>query len=85
MAVRKLGTAAHCERLKLLLGNPQISPADIEEAREIMRASGSLAYARSRAQSLVEEGKMNLRHLSIAADTKQILDGLADYIVERNF
>ena len=85
VAVRKLGTVAHCERLKFLLGNPQISPADIEEVREIMRASGSLAYARSRAQSLVEEGKMNLRHLSISADTKQILEGLADYIVERNF
>ena len=85
VAAYKLGTEAHRERLKFLLGNPHISPADIEEVREIMRASGSLIYARSRAQLLVEKRKTEIRQLSIIADIKQILEGLADYIMERTF
>ena len=85
VAARKLGSVAYRERLKFLLGNPQISPADIEEVREIMRLSGALAYARSRAQSLVEKGKIELKQLSIAPDIEQILRELAEYIVERTF
>ena len=85
VAARRLGTAVQRERLNFLIGNPQASQADIEEAREIMRMSGALDYARSRARSLVEDGKEELKKLSINADTKQILEGLADYIMERTF
>ena len=85
VAARKFGSVAHRERLNFLLGNPQISPADIEEVREIMRLSGALAYSRSRAQSLVEKGKTELKQLSIASDMEQVLEGLADYIVKRTF
>lgn len=84
-AVRRLGTETHRERLKFLFGNPNIKPADIEEIKEIMRTTGALVYARSRAQSLAEEGKTRIRQLSIAGDIKEILEGLADYIVERSF
>lgn len=85
VAARRLSTAVQSERLRFLLGNPQISPANIKEVREIMRLSGTLAYARSRAKFLVENGKAELKNLPISMDTKQILEGLADYIVERTF
>ncbi|MEK7664959.1 MAG: polyprenyl synthetase family protein [Patescibacteria group bacterium] len=85
VAAYRLGTAIQRERLKFLLGNPQVSPADIEEVREIMRLSSALDYARSRAKSLVEDGKVELKKLPIGADTKQVLEELADYIVERTF
>jgi geranylgeranyl diphosphate synthase type I len=85
VTARRLGTKAQRERLMFLLGNPQIDQTDIEEVREIMRLSDALAYARSRAKSLVEEGKEELKKLSIGMDIRQILKGLADYIVERTF
>jgi len=85
VAARRLGTEAQRERLGFLLGNTQVSSADIEEVREIMQLSGALAYARSRAKSLVEDGKAELKKLPINMSIKQILEGLADYIVERTF
>ena len=85
VAARKFGSAAHRERLNFLLGNSQISPADIEEARKIMRLSGALAYSRSRAQSLAEKGKAELKQMSVVPEIEQILEGIADYIVERTF
>ena len=85
VAVRKLGSIAHRERIRFLLGNSQISPADIDEVREIMRLSGALDYARSQAQLLAKKGKAELKQLSIAPNIEQILGGLADYIVERTF
>ncbi len=85
VAARKLGGIDCKKRLDLLLGNPQISLIDIEEVREIMRTSGALDYARSYVKSLTEEGKKQLKELSINANVKQILEGLADYIAERTF
>lgn len=85
VAARRLGSKIQQKRLKLLLGNPGVSPADIEEVREIMRLSGALDYARTYAKTLAENGKAELEKLPINMETKRILEGLADYIVERTF
>lgn len=85
VAAQRLSNDAQRKRLKSLIGNPRISSADIKEVQEIMKTSGALDYARSRAQTLIEEGKAVLSILPISPDIREILDGLADYIVERTF
>jgi len=85
VAAHRLGSEVQRERLRFLLGNPHVSPTDIEEIKGIMRLSGALTYARSRAKALAEDGKAELKRLPISMDIRRILEGLADYIVERTF
>lgn len=85
VATQRLGTKSQRERLKCFLGNPNITLADIKEAQEIMRQSGALAYTRDYARRLVAEGKAKLSQISISAEIKEILEDLADYIIERTF
>jgi len=85
VAAQRLSNDVQRKRLQFLIGNPLINSSDIEEVREIMKISGALDYARSQAQSLVKEGRVALSTLPISLEIREILEGLADYIIERTF
>ncbi len=55
---------------------------DIDEAISLLKARGSIEYARERAAKLVQKAKASLGCLSGSRD-KDALMGLADYVIER--
>lgn len=60
------------------------SDADIDRAVQQLAGAGSIDYAREAAQELVESGK---QHLAVLPDNsgRQLLDDIANYLVERGY
>lgn len=69
--------------LKKLWGNPRTNKEELEEARRIVRETGSLDYSVNTARKLVKEAKSAIRRLTEDTKLQEILRTLADYIVER--
>ena len=61
-----------------------VSEAEIDAAVERLRDVGSIAYARERAEELVTSGKENLGVLP-DNEARDLLSGIADYLVEREY
>jgi len=61
-----------------------VSEAEIDDAVEQLRAADSIDYARDRAQELVTNGKENLEVLPDNG-ARDLLSGIADYLVEREY
>ncbi|MBX0323594.1 polyprenyl synthetase family protein [Halomicroarcula sp. F13] len=62
----------------------EVSEAEIDEAVATLREAGSIEYARDRAQELVTSGKENLEVLP-DNEARDLLDGIANYLVEREY
>lgn len=71
------------KKMKAILGNPDITNLEIEEIKDIATSTGSLEYSMNKAASLVNEGKQALVGIPIQEDIKEMLFGVADYIIER--
>ena len=67
-----------------IFGKKNATSEEIEAALEVLRASGSIGYARSKAVSLVREGKEALDVLD-DSDAKALLLELADYMISRSY
>jgi geranylgeranyl diphosphate synthase type I len=67
-----------------VFGRKDATPEEIEKALVILEKSGSIGYARSRAEELVDKGK---RALDALPDTpaKAFLLELADYMIRRRY
>jgi geranylgeranyl diphosphate synthase type I len=61
-----------------------VSEAEIDEAVARLREAGSIEYARQRAEELVTSGKQNLEVLP-DNEARDLLSGIADYLVEREY
>ncbi|HEX2026449.1 MAG TPA: polyprenyl synthetase family protein [Nitriliruptorales bacterium] len=75
--------AAGRARLERLLGRRDLSVAEADEIRALMRASGGLAATEARADALVQEAMRALDELPVSADARQLLRELAGYLVAR--
>jgi geranylgeranyl diphosphate synthase type I len=69
--------------LKKVLGNKNISLAEIEQFQKIVEKTGSLAYSRSLAKNLITDGKNELKKMKMRPESKEFLLKLAEYIVSR--
>jgi geranylgeranyl diphosphate synthase type I len=58
--------------------------AEIEAAVETLEAAGSIDFARQMAQDLVESGKERLEVLP-EGESRELLESIADYLVERGY
>jgi len=67
-----------------VFGKKDATAAQISEAISLLEKSGSIEYARSRAEEMVEKGK---RALQVLPDTKEkaTLLALADYMIRRRY
>jgi len=74
---------AQKNRMQSILGNPDITPQDIKELQDIIESTGSMDYSISTERALVDKGKAALEKSPIREDVKDILRGMADYIIER--
>jgi geranylgeranyl diphosphate synthase type I len=65
-------------------GKQEASEQEIEEALEVLKESGSINYAKKRAEHLVDQGK---KALDVLPDTtaKKLLLNLADYMIKRGY
>ncbi|WP_132058451.1 geranylfarnesyl diphosphate synthase [Halorussus amylolyticus] len=61
-----------------------VTEAEIEEAVAALEDAGSIDYASEKARELVERGKDRLEVLP-ENDARDLLEGIADYLVERDY
>jgi geranylgeranyl diphosphate synthase type I len=73
------------KRFSQLLGNTNTTHRDLEEAREIIKRSGAYDYSKNKARELVLQAKESLTKITkYNSDGKAFLDGIADYMIERD-
>ncbi|HDM92641.1 MAG TPA: polyprenyl synthetase family protein [Candidatus Korarchaeota archaeon] len=88
LIIKALGTCSGEARRKALsiLGNPNASDEDVEFVRELVRDTGSLDYAESKAIELINDAKRALKELEGIARSEliELLDELAEALVFRN-
>ncbi|MBI4059426.1 polyprenyl synthetase family protein [Candidatus Microgenomates bacterium] len=79
----KKGNAKQKNFLQKMWGNENITLEEVEEVRDIIRETAALDYAVKMAQELVAQSKQQIPHLTSDKNYQEILESLADYIVER--
>jgi len=85
LTVRAFEKASPSQKKKMesILGNADVSSWETKEFQEIIESTGSLDYARNKEAALVKKGKEALAGVPIREDYKDILQGMADYIISR--
>ncbi len=71
--------------LEKVHGNPEITRADLERVREIVKHSGALSRSEAMARQLVERGKASIPRITTDDHWSGILAGLADYLIVRRY
>jgi geranylgeranyl diphosphate synthase, type I len=87
LVVRAWADANDADRARLarVLGNPQATPEDVERARGVIRATGSLAYSEARIAELTKGALARLdRSRSLPRPAKPLLREIADRLVRRS-
>jgi geranylgeranyl diphosphate synthase, type I len=87
LVVRAWSAADEADRARLtrVLGNAQATPEDVERAREVIRATGSLAYSERRIEELTSQalGRLDASR-SLSRASKPLIREIADRLVRRN-
>jgi geranylgeranyl diphosphate synthase, type I len=87
LVVRAWSGASEADRARLgrVLGNANATPEDVERAREVIRATGSLAYSEQRLAQLTGRALARLgRTRTIRASAKPLVREIADRLVRRS-
>jgi geranylgeranyl diphosphate synthase type I len=69
--------------LKNILGKKDLTLQDIEDFRQVIKDTGSLEYAKKMAIDLILKGKLALEKMKIKKESKDFLEGIAQYLIER--
>lgn len=81
-------TSKEVSRLRTLWGKADITNDDANEAREIVIRSGSLDYSRKLAIKMAKRAQIAIplmKHKGWNADAIDYLDGIAQYMIEREY
>jgi len=83
------GTEKQRTTLNNIVGKPDATPEEVDEVRKIFIDTGALELTKQKALNLVQEAKTALlKHKDIAGwhpDGVDYLEGIADYMIEREF
>jgi len=79
----KRGNFRQQKKLMSLWGRKDITPTEIEEARKIIKETGSLEYSQKLAKGLVEKGKRAAPQITKNKELQKVFLSLADFVVER--
>jgi len=79
----KKGNSSQRKRLTNLWGKRDITPDEVEEAKEIIKNTGSLEYSQKLARRLVEKGKKVVPKITKNKNLQEVFLNLADYIIKR--
>lgn len=69
--------------IRKLLGNKNVTDEDIKKFRKVVRETGSLKYSQDLAKKYINDGKLSVEKFDFDQQSKQFLNGIADYIVNR--
>lgn len=69
--------------IKNLWGNRNISDNDAQEARELIKQSGSLVYCQKKAVDHISEAKLQISNITKNKKLQEVYLSLADYIIQR--
>ena len=83
MVVHALQNSPDRDRLVEILSSKEKDPAVLQEAVDIMQASGSIDYARSYAENLTSIAKTHLVDLLQPSPARDMLLSMADWFVNR--
>lgn len=81
--VLKRGNFSQQKKLMSLWGRKDITPKEVEEARKIIKNTGSLEYSQKLAKKLVEKGKRAVPQITKDKNLQEVFLSLADFVVER--
>lgn len=83
------GNAEQREILNKVVGKPDATESEVDEVRKIFVETGALELTKKKALSFVKEAKSALlKHKDVAGwhqDGVDYLEGIADYMIEREF
>jgi len=79
----KRGNFRQQKKLMSLWGKKDITPTETEEARKIIKETGSLEYSQKLAKKLVEKGKKAVPQITKNKELQEVFLSLADFVVER--
>lgn len=71
------------EELVSILSSHTTDAATLQRGVELMEMAGAIAAVREYAHSLVQSAKNDLTGIRLAGDTRQVLESMADFFVER--
>ena len=81
------GSKEHRKVIREVLGKKDISNAEIEKARAVVRESGALAYAKKLSETYLgqtEAALHKMKERDYDKETREILCDIAHFVVERN-
>lgn len=74
------------ETIKSALGNPEVTQEESDEVRQIIRDTGSLQYSIDTSVKYVKQAKAALEQRpKWKNESREFLDGIADYMIHREF
>lgn len=79
----KRGNSYQRKKLMSLLGKRDVTVREVEEARKIIKETGSLKYSQELAKKLVEEGKTAVPKITKNKNLQEVFNSLADFVIER--
>lgn len=74
---------AQTKILKNCLGNTNLTEKDLDQFRQVIVETGSLAYAQKMAEKLIMEAKEKIGRASMQKEAKEFLLDIADYMLNR--
>lgn len=79
----KLANKKDRKFLKKWYGNKDLDAKKIQKIRKIIKDSGALEFSDSEARKLVEKGKSKVDKITDKKDYQEVLQTLADYVIDR--
>jgi geranylgeranyl diphosphate synthase type I len=77
------GDAERRSVLQASLGNRDIGPEELSEAKKAIEGAGAVEYSRGRAARLVEEGKRHVEDVAANSRLRRLLTEAADFVIGR--
>ena len=78
------GSEADRSCLRRVLGNPGATPEEVEQARDVIRTTGALAYSEHRIEALTRRALRRLdRSRTVRSQARPLLREIADRLVRR--
>jgi len=73
------------KRISLLLGASDLSHEDFQWIQKHIRNTGALEYSQNLARNLVDRARRKLALCTVNDEVRDFLDGVASYMIEREF
>ncbi|MFH1048968.1 MAG: polyprenyl synthetase family protein [Patescibacteria group bacterium] len=81
----ELGNKAQKKEIISALGNPRVSAAQIERARQIIIDTGSFEYSKKLAEKLAGDSRLVLKRSNLNKESKEFFFAVAEFMIKRKY